>query len=310
MVHRSWLSTPANSKNSRFQVRKNGEEDSKFWQKQTAHIKKTLNRLNKRAASLKDRSLCVKAKLQSLVMYHAHLCPSTKQEQENIDRIAWSGQWKGKVALKPSRMVGSLPWLQGGSNFAKIEWSIESSMAMWGALLVQGNQHIWAKEGRALIKKSFPEGLWALVRQPLALPRKSLGPRWSRIIQAWWKMNPKTEGPNHSEGILAWPVMLKEVKWSRYHPIVHDRVMFDKKIGKWRLRTPEKLSCKTITSKAQAVKKLAALRTGKAWEADKIGLTLQQLPKPLPKPSRLAKPLNITLADLSIDLVVSRTLRN
>ena len=220
-----------------------------------------------------------------------------------MDQIAWKGQWKGKVALKPSRLVGSLPWLQGGSNFSKIEWSIDSLMATWGILLVKGDQHIWAKEGRALIKNSFPEGMWALVNRPTSLPRKNLGQRWSKILQAWWNMDPKVAEPCHQEEMLAWPVIIKNCKWSRYHPIVYDPVIFDKSIGKWRLRTPDKLQVKTPTAKTQAIKELVALRVGKAWEGTRIGCSLQQIPKAFPKPAKLAKLPNLELAGLPIDLI-------
>ena len=111
-----WLPTDGSMQVLGFQVRKNGEGDPEFWQKQTAHMRKTLNMLNTRAASLRGRSLCVKAKLQSLVMYHARLCLPTKIEQETMDQIAWKGQMERESSTK-AKQAGWLPsmasrWVQ------------------------------------------------------------------------------------------------------------------------------------------------------------------------------------------------------
>ena len=304
------LPTESSTRILGFHVKRDGSGDSTFWQTQITNMKQSLSLLNKRAASLRGRSLCVKAKLQSLVTYHARLCPPLKQEQETIDQVAWNGQWKGKVALKPSRLIGSLPWLKGGSNFSKIEWIVESSLAMWFVRLLQGDQHLWAKEGRALIRKSFSEGMWALVRQPLSLPRKSLGPRWTGIMQAWWKMNPRAGGPAHPAEILAWPVFRDGIKWSRYRPIVYDRVTFDKTQHKWRLRTHEELQDTSAAAKVIAVKELSALRLGKVWKANQIGNNLQLLSSPVLQPVSLSQPTNIMVAGLSLDQISCRTLRN
>ena len=209
-----------------------------------------------------------------------------------------------------AKQDGWLPSMASGwVQLSKIEWSIDFLMATWCTLLVTGDQHIWAKEGRALIKNLFPEGMWALVNRPTSLPRKNLGQRWSRILQAWWNMDPKVAEPSHQEEMLAWPVIIKNCKWSRYHPIVYDRVIFDKPMGKWRLRTPDELQVKTPTAKTQAIKELVALRLGKAWEGTRIGCSLQQIPKAFPKPAKLAKLPNLELAGLPIDLVTSQALR-
>jgi hypothetical protein len=78
----------------------------------------------------------------------------------------------------------------------------------------------------------------------------------------------------------------------------------------WRLRTPAEIQTKSAFATAQANKETAALRIGKAWEADKIGEALQQLRQPLPRPTRMAQLPDLELAGLPIDQVTSRILRN